>query len=106
MIVNPHNAAAAATPGAAESAGTQGVSHGTDSRSTRSEGLAPDRLELSGLVSNMSRAEAAGLATRAAYVKQIAKLYKAGGYEADPGSLSQSLIRGALNNRATGGGGE
>ena len=103
MKVNPHNTATVSTPAAGESTGTQGVNHGVDSRSTKLEAVAQDRLELSGLVSNMAGAEAAGLAARAGYVKQIARLYKNGGYEVGSRDISRRLIQDALNNRAVGG---
>ena len=102
MKLDPHGLAGAATPPTAESSSAQGANLGKRVGSSKSGSFAEDRLELSGLVGNIAKAEAAGAIERAGKVKALARLYRTGGYATDAGDLSRQLIQEALAGRATG----
>jgi hypothetical protein len=102
MKINPQNASGVSTSASAESTGPQSVNRSTEVRSRRPGSLAEDRLELSGLVDNLAKAEAAGVVERAGYVRALAKLYRSGGYATDASAVGRKIVQEALANRATG----
>jgi hypothetical protein len=102
MKVNPHGLVGASAPATAESAGAQGLSRGTAAGSSKSGSFTEDRLELSSLVGNIARAQETGAIARAGYVKEIARLYRTGGYATDASALSQKLIQEALADQTAG----
>ncbi len=96
MKVDAHKTTDAAATAAAKSAAGQGVHRGNADRRSTADPLSEDRLELSGLVSDIARAGAAGAAQRAEHVKALAKLHRTGGYAPDTSALSRKLIDHAL----------
>jgi len=96
MKLDAHQTAGAAAHAAGENTAIEGVHRGDADRKARVGSPTHDRLELSGLVSDMSRAEAIGSARRAEFVKGLAKLHRTGAYAPDSAALSRKLIQQAL----------
>jgi len=102
MKLDAHQTTGAAAPAAAESTASQSVHRGDADRRSRIDPLSQDRLELSGLVSDIAKAGTVGAARRAEYVKSLAKLHRTGAYAPDPSALSRKLIDQALAGPETG----
>ena len=102
MRVDLQQTAGAAAPALGESAATQAVRRGDADRKSRVDSFSQDRLELSGLVSGIANAGAAGAVQRSEYVKALAKLHRTGAYAPDPSALSRKLIQHALTGSESG----
>lgn len=96
MKLDANNTAGATAPAVGQSVAGQGVHRGDGARRSSIDSLSQDRLELSGLVSDIARVGAAGAARRAEHVAALARLYRTGAYAPDPSALSRKLIDVAL----------
>jgi hypothetical protein len=97
MKLDAHQTAGAAAHAAGENTAIEGVHRGDADRKAKAGSPTHDRLEISGLVSDITRAEAAGSARRAEFVKGLAKLHRTGAYAPDSAALSRKLIEQALS---------
>ena len=96
MKVDVHQNTGLAAPATGESNATLGVHRGDANSNAKVDALSQDRLELSGLIADIAKAEAAGAVRRAEYVKAMAKLHRTGAYAPDAAALSRKLIQHAL----------
>jgi len=96
MKLDAHQTAGAAAQAAGQNTAIEGVHRGDVDRKAKVGSLPQDQLELSRLVSDITRAETIGVARRAGLVKGLAKLHRTGAYVPDPAALSRKLIEQAL----------
>jgi hypothetical protein len=102
MKVDAHQTPDATASAVGRSTAGHGVHGGDANRKSPVDSLSQDRVELSGLVSEIAKAEAAGVTQRAEYVKALAKLHRAGAYAPDPSALASKLIQHALDGPKSG----
>jgi hypothetical protein len=96
MKVDAHQTPDATASAVGQSTASHGVRGGDADRKSGANSLSQDRLELSGLISDIAQAGAAGAARRAEQVEALTKLHRAGGYVPEPGALARKLIQQAL----------
>jgi len=96
MKLDAQQTAGAAAHATGQNTAVEGVRRGDVDRKARVGSLAQDQLELSSLVSDITRAETVNVARRAGLVEGLAKLHRTGAYVPDPVALSRKLIEQAL----------
>jgi hypothetical protein len=101
MKVDANQTTGATAPAVGQSTASHGVHRGDGAPLSR-DPLSQDRLELSGLASDITNALTAGAARRAEYVQALTRLHRTGAYSPDPSALSRKLIDHALAGPETG----